>query len=347
VEDFCVVLDTSVWRSEFLLNTPKGAAFLFIVKRSNAKIGLPEIVEKEISKVIVKACRDAAKQARKHLQKLEPITGYKLGIEDSEDTFAACVRKRLSQLEIFLKRLPFTHEHAVRALDRVIQELPPNGPDDEQFRDSAIWEVVMGLARTEAVHFITGDTGFFKSRKPELGPAENIQADIQRQEHRIEIHFGLNSCLSALRGAGPMVEKEPLARSIESALRPDLSQLAANRRFALGNMVHFSVEPFLTEQTGVLAIEFELTFEVDNLSEETREEARMVSSGSCLFNVSDNSISDIRKRLEEFSWRDEQGLPQKSRNYYMLVEEGSLVVSGQRTPPPYSFRAPVEKSDAP
>jgi len=41
MEAFCVVLDTNVWRSELLLNTPNGAALLFLVKRCNAKIGLP------------------------------------------------------------------------------------------------------------------------------------------------------------------------------------------------------------------------------------------------------------------------------------------------------------------
>ena len=143
-----------------------------------------------------------------------------------------------------------------------------------------------------------------------------------------------------------MIEKELLAKSIESALRPSLSELAAQSRFGLGKMVDFSVESFFTEHSGVLAIDFELTFEIENLAEEIREEARVVCSGSCLFNVSDNSISDLRKRLEEYSWRDAQEVSQKRKSYYVLLEEGRVMFGGRGSPPPYSFRAPVQYSDA-
>jgi len=341
MEAFCVVLDTNVWRSELLLNTPTGAALLFILKRFNAKIGLPEIVEKEIAKVIVKECLKAAKP----LKTLEPLIGFQLGIEPTEEAFAARVTKRLSDLASLFRRIPFTHEHARGALGRIIRELPPNGPDREQFRDSAIWEAVLECARTEAVHFVTEDKDFFRQREPKNGPAENIEADANSQAHRIRVHYSLPLCLAALQEAGPTVETEGLATSIESALRGELSESAANRGFAVGIMIRCIVKPFFTEQTGVLAIDFELTFEVDNIAEEIRERGRLVSSGSCFFHVTDNSISDVRKRLEEFAWRDEQGLPQKSRNYYVFAETASLMFGGQKPHAPYSFRAPVEKPD--
>ena len=341
MEAFCVVLDTNVWCSELLLNTPNGAALLYIVKRFNAKIGLPEIVEKEISKVIVKECLKAAKP----LKALGPLIGFQLGIESTEEAFAARVTKRLSDLANRFRRLPFTHEHARGALERIIQKLPPNGPDREQFRDSAIWEAVLEVARTEAVHFVTEDKDFFRHRKPKNGPAENIEAEANSQAHQIRIHDGLPLCLAALQEAGPTVDKEGLAHSIESVLRGELTLSAANRGFAVGIMIHCTVKAFFTEQTGVLAIDFELTFEVDNLAEETREEARVVCSGSCFFNVSNHSLSEVRKRLEEFSWRNEHGLPQKSKNYSVFAEAVSLMFGGQKPPAPYSFRAPVEKPD--
>jgi hypothetical protein len=151
-------------------------------------------------------------------------------------------------------------------------------------------------------------------------------------------------CLAALQEVGPTVDKEGVAQVIESALRGELSASAANKGFAVGRVIHCTVTPFFTEQTGVLAIDFELTFDVENLADETREDARVVSSGSCFFHVSNNFISDLRKRLEEFSWRDGQGLPQK-RKHYLFAETASLVFGGQKPPALYSFRAPVEKPE--
>ena len=340
MEAFCVVLDTNVWRSELLLNTPNGAAFLFLVKRCNAKIGLPEIVEKEVSKVLVRECLKAAKP----LKTLGPLIGFELGVGSTEEAFAARVAKRLSDLASLFKRLPFTHEHARGALERIIQKLPPNGPDREQFRDSAIWEAVLECARTEAVHFVTEDKDFFRHRDPKNGPAENIEAEAKRQAHRIRVHRSLPLCLAALQEAGPTVDNEGVAQAIESALRGELSASAANKGFAVESVIHWTVQPFFTEQTGVLAMDFELTFDVDNFADETRDEARVVSSGSCFFTVSTKSISDVRKRLEEFSWRDGQGLPQKSK-HYLFAETASLVFGGQKPPALYSFRAPVEKPE--
>ena len=340
MEAFCVVLDTNVWRSELLLNTPNGAALLFLVKRCNAKIGLPEIVEKEIGKVLVRECLKAAKP----LKTLGPLMGFEFDIESTEEAFAARVTQRLSDLASLFRRLPFTHEHARGALERIIQKLPPNGPDREQFRDSAIWEAVLEFARTETVHFVTEDKDFFRHREPKNGPAENIEGEAKRQAHRIRVHPSLPLCLAALQEVGPTVDKATVAQAIESALRGELSASAVNKGFGVGSVIHYTVTPFFTEHTGVLAMDFELTFDVDNLTNETREDARLVSSGSCFFHVRNNSISEVRKRLEEFSWRDGQGVPQK-RKHYLFAETASLLFGGQKPPAPYSFRAPFEKPE--
>ena len=50
----CVVLDTNIWRRNPLLKNPLGAALLFSLRRTGACIGLPEVIEDEIVKNIVK-----------------------------------------------------------------------------------------------------------------------------------------------------------------------------------------------------------------------------------------------------------------------------------------------------
>ncbi len=43
-----VVLDTNIWLSESALMTPVGCAFSHYIAKDNLKIGLPEVIEKEV-----------------------------------------------------------------------------------------------------------------------------------------------------------------------------------------------------------------------------------------------------------------------------------------------------------
>lgn len=338
----CVVLDTNIWRSELMLRTPIGAAMLFAVKQIGAAIGLPEIVEKEITKVIAKTGSDAAAKISEHLRTIEALVGSRPNIElPTQGSFAASVQNRFAELEGLLLRMPFTLNHATSALDRVIQELPPNGPNHEEFKDSAIWEVVLDIARFRLVHSVTNDKGFFKDREPRNGPADNIAADIKREGGGIFVYNSLRSCLSILQKETPPVLAEPLAEAIETLIRPELVAIVSQRDFELGRMTHYSVEPFLTERIGVLALDFRLTHELDDRSPDastTRKEATVVTTGSCTFNTVNGTISDIRKGSEVFSWRDESGAAHQNINHYAYAN----IVLGRRTIP-YSLRTPLRQ----
>lgn len=266
----CVVPDTNIWRNELLLKTPLGAAILYVVKLNNGTLGLPEVVEKEITRVTVTAGMEAVANIEKNFRTIEVLLGSRpdYAVPTAND-FEACVIGRLAELQDVLLRVPFTIDHARSALDKVIQKLPPSGNKHEEFRDTAIWETVLELANVHSVHFITGDLGFFKERDPKRGLADNIENDIKEQGRSIFVYAELNPCLSSLPKDTPSLNPEPLASAIQQAIVGDLETTAANRDFELRELAQYSISPYLTEKHGVLALQYDLTYKLFDTSQQS------------------------------------------------------------------------------
>jgi hypothetical protein len=337
----CVVLDTNIWRSDLLLRTPRGAALLYALRQSGGRIGLPEIVEREVIKQTIRAGVEAVEQIIKNFRTIEMLIGSRPDFRlPTESDFAACATNRFTELGDLLLKVSFTIEQAKIALEMVIMELPPNGPNREEFRDSAIWASVLELSKTFTMHFVTNDRGFFKDRESKKGLADNILGDIGQTSGSIQVYSDLGSCLSALQDNIPPLDEQRLAATIGILLRADIEEAAENRDFELREMVKFSVEAFHIEKLGILALDFKLTYQMLNRSQdELRNEALLLVSGSCFYNTHEDTISDLRKGLEEFKWLDEQEIPHQSSNAYAT----GIAVLGRREIP-YTFRTPLLKS---
>jgi hypothetical protein len=170
----CVVLDTNIWLSRrfLLLKTPLSAALLFALGRRGGRVGLPEVLESEIVKQLSLAAvgyatsLEAARSALEDMGAKVPAT-FVLPTAELE----ALPKERLDALADYLVRTPMTIDHARRALAMVNGEVPPNGPKNQQFKDSLIWQSLFDLAGAHDVVFVTTDKGFFERRDPKLGLA--------------------------------------------------------------------------------------------------------------------------------------------------------------------------------
>ena len=114
-----------------------------------------------------RACRETLEKARdieQTLQRMWEPFG-RIGLP-TEASLTKAYDRRIGQLESLLVRVPLTLNHVHRAMERVIAHLPPSGPNNEQFRDTLIWEAVLTLASTFEVHFITADKGFSPIEAP-------------------------------------------------------------------------------------------------------------------------------------------------------------------------------------
>lgn len=177
----CVVIDTNIWcqDSNLLLKTAMGSALLYILKQSNGKIGLPEIIEEEIIRNTVKIGIESVEAISKNFETIKLLMSFIKPYELPEkDQIEAVVIERLAELEELIIRIPFTLEHAKSALRRVNEKTQPNDGKNQQFKDSAIWEAILTLLDSYTVHFITKDNGFFKGRDNKTKElADNLQAD--------------------------------------------------------------------------------------------------------------------------------------------------------------------------
>jgi PIN domain len=137
----CLILDTNIWvYNTSLLRTPLGASLLYYIKMGDIKIGPPEVVELEINKHSLKVVKEAIQNIVKGYEQIEAFLGER---DDyfipSEEQINKVIENRLESLRNLFFRIPLTLDQTKRAITKVINEVPPNTPKNQQFKDSCIW----------------------------------------------------------------------------------------------------------------------------------------------------------------------------------------------------------------
>jgi hypothetical protein len=211
------------------------------------------------------------------------------------------VRERLVLLlkehEQILTRVAFTVEHARGALDRVLSELPPNGPKNQQFKDSAIWEAILELARSMDVDLVTDDKQFFENRDTAKGLAQNLRFEAEQQSHHIRVFAGLQAYLASLNKEAPAVDPLPVISAIQDAVMPELHAHAESKQFELGERIRESVEAFVTERSTFLALSYEMTFQAFDRTESVEEGGApdtVTAGGSVLYDYVTGEFSELQ-----------------------------------------------------
>jgi hypothetical protein len=257
----CAVLDTNVWVYQSrMLRTPLGAAFLFAVHRLPAKIGLPEVVEREVAKRVELLAGELIERAvDAHRQALQ-LVGRLPEFASPSEPLNAAARERLAELDGVIHRVPFSFDQASRALDKVIAETPPNGPKDQQFKDSVLWEAVVDLSREFEVHFVTQDKGFFEGRDPRQGLAAVLAAEVADLGVAIRIHHGLEAFATSVAGSVPPIDLDRVARDLEVLLAKTLDGLRERQGVEVVGLERHDIGSYLTEDVATLALAFTLEF---------------------------------------------------------------------------------------
>jgi len=307
----CVVIDTNVWRSGLLLKTPVGVSLVYALARQRGFLGLPEVVERELTKHVVEAGREAIKTLEKSSRIIETLTGLSFSTLPAEIALENIVEARIAELEPILVRVPFTLEHAKAALDMVNAKLPPNSKSQE-FKDSAIWQAVLTLSRKYTTHLITNDRAFlYKTDDPSQGLAANLKQDCVRVEGKVDVYCDLASCLKAIRSDAPVFNRERLISLIYDAIMPQLLQEARRNRFEIREILDTEITAFRTEHADRLAVDYTVSTrcDLDPSVEETMERTdfRAITKGSCYYDGVKNSISGHFIEDITFAWKYSTG----------------------------------------
>ncbi len=266
---------------------------VYYLRQRKGFLGTPGLLEREWIKHATIVINDALAQYKKAGQTLETIFGltfvYGLPTESEIDQTA---RSRFEELEPLLVRVPFTLEHATLALDRVNAGLPPSGEKNQQFKDSAIWEAVLELARTHSVYLITRDGGFYEKNGDAL--ASVLSKECVSEAASVRLFRDISACLKQLKEEKDVnfVDLKHLADSIENIVGLFHCWLLVSEErggfLFTDERVDAKATAYLTGEPDKLAISFKLTYRLEDRSEnqsDVRLEPSLTLIGDCFFNV--------------------------------------------------------------
>jgi hypothetical protein len=312
-----VVIDANIWLqdSNFLLRTALGSALIYILKKLNGKIGLPSVLEEEITRNTISKGVKAAEEIKKNFKSISVImrshSPYKV---PDEAEIKSAVQARITELDSLFHRVDFTWEHAQSALKRINEKSPPNN-NKQQFKASVIWEAILELLSLYVVHFVTKDDAFYKDGKPKINSlAKNLLSDCNKQGGIVYIYPDMASCLKVIQEDVPPLDLNSLIVEIDSYINSKLVKrdLAMDVGFEVGCLAVelSSVSPFFTENQEELALTFELCYQcydVENTGVDERSNAVLKVKGDCLYKIDNQVISDIDMDFQRISWHESNG----------------------------------------
>lgn len=262
---YFVLLDSNVWTAERLLLTSMGSAFLFSTTSSSGTIILPEIVEREVTSVLLDQGEKAVSEMSQSVRFLRQMSGHTLNnAAPTSKAIAEGIRSRWNQLEGRIRRVAFDFEQAKAALERIYRSIPPCGPNNEQFRDCCLWEIARLFARTMTVHFVTADTAFYQGRDYKSGLSNVLKNELQADNLNIRVHAKLSDFLSAIEASSPKFDPEALKQEISEPVLAAAEKRAAGNhprdlvRLVLRSPLH--IKGYATPSNATIAVSFEARY---------------------------------------------------------------------------------------
>lgn len=293
IQKLFVVLDTNVWVDEtLLLQTPVARSLLFALKVSGGMLGLPEILEKEISTRVIEYGLEKAKGIR-DWNRVQTLLGQYEAPIPSDDLFKEIAVNRFRKLDDLLERVPFSWEQAKQATHDVLEQIPPNSEKNQQFKDSAIWAGIVELSHRGMVHFVTRDHGFFSDRKPNNGLAEPLRSRIDDLNVTIEVYDDLKKYLEKiLKPVDVSVDLAKLAEAVSDVFHRFAGSSGIRLEDFKTSVGKSTSEAFpLSETHRDASIQFSIR---RRALLPTDEEAFVEVNGNCRLELDSGQISEVK-----------------------------------------------------
>lgn len=316
-----VVIDTNIWRSTLMLRSSLGIALVYAIRQRNAKIGLPEVIEREVEKHGVAVGLKAVAEVEKAKRQLERLLDKRVIFNVPNETeIVNSIDKRMQQLGPLFERVPLTLHHTRMALDRVNSGVAPSR--GQEYKDSLIWEAVLDLATRFQVFLVTEDSGFFMGQ--ELDPL--LQRECVEGELSIRGFRSLEACLTALAPTIPATYSDEVLEKIKASLQEWSERKIAERGYDGRVTKEVDIQLFATEDPSRFALSFTTKGDV---MPGTQESADYKAEGGTFeiqatgwVDIADGSILDLSGPTTEITWkapRSEEG---------RLVRMSEIILSG-------------------
>lgn len=303
------------------MNTPLGAAFLFDVRRMGRLIALPELIEDEIVKHTRRLAAESLARMEVASDTLTVIMGAKGRYSaPSKEEIDCRIAARFAEFGDRIRRIPLTLAHARAAARRVNSELPPNGPKNQQFKDSVTWEVMRELAADLAVDLVTEDKGFFDCRDYNAGLATILRTECGADGLHIRLFPGLRAYLNSLQSEVPALNTAGMTQEIHRNLLATFGEWAHRAGVSVNERISQDLFIFVTEQLDRLAVSFSFRYAARAGAGENVWESKdtLKASGSCFFDYKTGFITQLRLEAVDYHRSTGEIIPEYSlRNVYL------------------------------
>ncbi|KAB1119123.1 hypothetical protein [Micromonospora aurantiaca] len=308
--DACVVIDCNEWIRLKWLGSPIGLTLIAALKRDRSlRLAIPEILGGELDKHRAETASSLLRRLRDVSADIGTVTGDHLAagmVTLTEESVEVLIRERLLPIAEQAFYPDMTLEEVRRALIKVNAEVPPNGPKNQQMKDSLLWESCVTLAGKYCVYLITGDKAFYRDRHAEKGLAENLSSEPAVKDGRLKVFPSLESALQVFapessadsgeivsRNSRDLIAEEASNAFLRSSVAADIPEARLRLRGVVPTY-------FRTEVPHVFATSFTAFFNVEQDAEaEGKGEAAV--SGECRLDTRQATIDSVS--LHSIHWR--------------------------------------------
>ena len=158
-----VVVDTNVFvRDTHLLRKKSGPVLVRLLRATNGRLLIPEILQREYVEQTIKAANEERSRVNTAFSTLETLLGVRFehSVPDGESVRLG-VAQRLRALDALTLSDPLTTELHVAAGTRSLENRRPTSKTDHGYKDCLIWESVLRLPRGSEVKFVSRDEKAF------------------------------------------------------------------------------------------------------------------------------------------------------------------------------------------
>ncbi len=245
------------------------------------------MIEREVIKHAGESGEATARKIKNALEHVEKLSGKTVAMPVAMglNHYEGLAIERLAQLEPVLLRLPTTDDQLHRAYERVLMCRPPNGPKNQQFKDSVIWEAVLDLAADYDVHLVSQDGAFHHTE---------LAGEIAQSKRSIKQYKNLDDLLKTIEPDRPLLDTAATVPAIEDAVVAGVNQAMSSASYGLacGERLGASLEGFPTDTPALLVMRFVLRFAPLRMDEAAVMATEIIVIGECEFNSATERVTE-------------------------------------------------------
>lgn len=322
-----IIFDSNIWISELGLNSAKGAATRFFVKKKGATVIVPEVIKLETERKLRNELGNYIAEISKNYQQLLTIFGkLKEIVLPGETEIHEKVSTIFERSHLDIVEIPLSLESARSSFLKTIDKLAPSDKD-QQFKDGVIWADCIRLLEKEDVYLVTSDKAFYQNRQYGEGLAKSLAGEAAKYPGEIRLFSTVSELLQEIKTEVELDNIKLVDKFVESN-RTSIDGILSRNSFSLVEEPLVSTDIYATEDPNKLYVEFKIVYECEDVASGTRSDARLTLKGDCSYLLNENEFSAIRNYGEELVFKTPEGEDKSVRNVTLFAEG---IVLGHKT----------------